>query len=74
MYIKQLIDITNLHTHLKGHQKAFTPSGVMPLGSSVFLLEKLTTKSRVIVFLIAALIFSAGYYSAPIFFFTIQRI
>ena len=51
MYIKQLIDITNLHTHLKGHQKAFTPSGVMPLGSSVFLLEKLTTKSRVIVFL-----------------------
>ena len=48
MYIKQL---TSLHTHLKGDQKAFTPSRVMPLGSSVLLLEKLTAKSRVIEFL-----------------------
>ena len=46
----QLIDKANFHTHLKGHQMAFTPSQMMPLGSKVFLLEKLTTKIRIIEF------------------------
>ena len=45
MYIKLLVTRTNLHTHLKEHQKSFRPSGMMPLESSVFLLEKLTPKS-----------------------------
>ena len=43
MSINELFDRTNLHTHLKGQQMAFTHSHVMPLGSSVFKLEKLTT-------------------------------
>ena len=53
MYIKQLFDRNNLHTHMKGHQKAIAPSRVALLESSVFLREKLTTNNRVIEFLIA---------------------